>query len=166
MKLKAVPAVAAAGALTVKCVAAAALTVMASLVPVMLAVTRVGGGDGLAAGGLSVALKVPMPLVSGACWPAASAWAVAAGEVDRAGVAGGGVAERVLGGDGEVEAPCPPWPLVGALTVKCVAAAGADGDRCSVPVMELVDGVGGRERLAAGRDQGGAVKVPVPLVKV
>ena len=45
---------------------------------------------------------------------------IAAGEVDRAAVAGGRVAELVQGRDRDAEG-VPPWLLAGALTVKWVA---------------------------------------------
>ena len=49
-----------------------------------------------------VAEKVPVPLVKVVSAGSVAA-PVGAGEVDRAAVAGGGVAVGVLGGDGEVE---------------------------------------------------------------
>ena len=70
----------------------------------------------------SVALKVPTPLVS-VLLRRQTRRAVAAGEVHRAAVAGGGVVELVLRRHREVEAPSPPWRCRGQLTAKCVAAA-------------------------------------------
>ena len=63
VKLIAVPAVALAGALTTKCVAAAALTVIALLVPVRLLAASVAVSVWLPAV-TRVALKVAWPLVS------------------------------------------------------------------------------------------------------
>ena len=64
VKLKAVPAVALLGALTVKCVAAAALTAMVLLVPVMLLVTVSVAVIVWLPAVTSVALNVLVPLVS------------------------------------------------------------------------------------------------------
>ena len=96
----ALPAVALAGALTTKCVAAAALTVTAPLVPVIELVT------------VSVAVIVWLPrrLQRDAERARAAGQrgvgrqdcrGVAAGEVDRAGVARGRVVVGVFGRDGE-----------------------------------------------------------------
>ena len=64
VKLKAAPTVALLGALTLKCVAAAALTAMALLVPVsepiVVSVTLILSLPAV----FNVALKVPVPLVS------------------------------------------------------------------------------------------------------
>ena len=106
VKLTGVPAVAVAGATTTKWVAAAALTVIAPLVPRSEAFT------------VSVAVNVWLPAVfrvapsvkvwtpsspaTRCSWPA-DGRRVAAGEVDRAGVAGGRVAVLVFRGDREGE---------------------------------------------------------------
>ena len=153
------------GALTAKCVAAAALTLMLLLVPVIVLLA------------VSVAVSVWLPAVfergaerAGAVGQRAvggqDGLAVAAGEVDRAGVAGGRVVERVLRRHREVEgaAGCG---AAGALTVKWVAAAALTAMVLLVPVMLAGGRVGGRDGLVAGRDQGGAiVNVWTPLSAV
>ena len=63
VRLNALPAVALAGALTVKWVAAAALTAMLLLVPVMLLVTVSVAVTVWLAAVFKVALKVPAPLL-------------------------------------------------------------------------------------------------------
>ena len=64
----------------------------------------VGGGEGLVAGRARVALKMPTPPVKRAAGRQDDAGGgVAAGELDGAGIGGGGVAELVLGHDGEAE---------------------------------------------------------------
>ena len=77
VKLNAVPAVRSAGALTAKCVAAAALTAIVLLVPVIeLVAVSVAVIVWLPAV-FSVALKVPAPLVSvrsPAAWPCRRCW--------------------------------------------------------------------------------------------
>ena len=89
--VKALPAVALAGALTTKCVAAAALTVTA-LRAGDRAGGRVGGGDVWLPAVFSVTLKVPVPLVKRGVGRQHGR-RVAAGEVDRAGVARGRVVD-------------------------------------------------------------------------
>ena len=64
VKLKAVPAVALLGALTLKCVAAAALTATALLAPVIEMVTVSVAVSAWLPAVLRVALKVPVPFVS------------------------------------------------------------------------------------------------------
>ena len=82
MKLKAVPAVAVVGAVTAKCVAAAALTETLLLVPVTETVTVSVAVRVCVPEVLSVALKVPSPLVSvlsagNTAWPSPLVkWAV------------------------------------------------------------------------------------------
>ena len=64
VRLKALPAVAVAGALIVKCVAVAALTVIVPVVPVMEVVTVSVAVRVWLPAVFKVALKVPAPLVS------------------------------------------------------------------------------------------------------
>ena len=82
------------GAATVKCVAAAALTVMMLLVPVMLVVTVSVVGNGPASrlqGGAEGACADAQRAVGGQ-----RSGGVGAGEADRATVGGGRVVERIL----------------------------------------------------------------------
>jgi hypothetical protein len=64
VKLKAVPAVALEGALTLKCVAVAALTVIVPVVPVMEVVTVSVAVSVWLLAVFNVALKLPVPFVS------------------------------------------------------------------------------------------------------
>jgi hypothetical protein len=64
VKLKAVPAVAVAGALIVKCVALAALTVIVPVVPMMEVVTVSVAVSVWLLAVFKVALKLPVPFVS------------------------------------------------------------------------------------------------------
>ena len=135
MKLKASACGGVVGALTAKCVAAAALTAMALLVPVMMSGLRVGGRDGLAAGGLERdgegADAVGQRGVS-----RQGGLAVAAGEVDGAGVAGGCVVELIESRHGDVESSARGRAARCAMTAKCVAAAALTAMVLLVPVID------------------------------
>ena len=102
MKLKAEPAVAVAGALTAKCVADPALTAIVPLVPVMEACHRIGRGDRLIARRLERRAECPRAVGQRAVGRQRRS-AIAAGEVDRAGVTGRRVVELIQRRHGEAE---------------------------------------------------------------
>ena len=107
--------------------AAAGLTVMPVCVPVIEPVAVSVAVIDWVPAVFSVTLKVCTPCVAGdeGVVGGQDRLAVAAGEVDGAGVAGGGVAEGVLGGDGDVERRCPrSTGRRDAETAKRLAAAG------------------------------------------
>ena len=111
----------------------------------------------------SVALNVPVPLVKRGVGRQ-DRRGVAAGEVDRAGVAGDRVVERVFGRDGEAEGDVREVALA-ALTTSFATAAALTLTAPLLPVIDpLTVSVAVIVWLPAVFSV--AVKVPVPLVKV
>ena len=136
VKLKAVPAVALAGALTAKCVAAAAFTAMVLLVPVIDEVVVSVAVSVWLPAVFKVAVKVPTPLVSvefagSTAWPSLLVkWTVPVYPV-----------AVLLNWSWAVTVKLKATPAValeGALTLKWVAAAALTVMVLLVPVMELL----------------------------
>ena len=106
----------------------------APLVPVICR-DRVGRSDGLAAGRHQRDVERAGAIGQGVVGRQ-DRLRVAAGELDRARVAGRGVVEGVFGGDCEAN-DIRPRPLLAALTTKCVAAAALTLTVPLLPVIEL-----------------------------
>jgi hypothetical protein len=163
VKLNAVAAVALAGALTVKCVAAPAATLTFADVPVIDALTLSVAASVWLPAVLSVALNVPTPLVSvlfagsTACPSVLVKCTVPVYPVTVLFVASSAVTVKLNA--------VPAVALAGALTVKCVAAAALTLTFADVPVIEdVTESVAESVWLPAVLSV--ALKVPTPLVSV
>src|SRR5205085_111567 len=120
-------------ALTTKWVAAAALTAIALLVPVMLGVTVSVAVIVWLPAVFNVALNVPVPFVS-----VESAGSVAAPSVPVKWTVPAYPVERLLNGSSAVTVKLNALPAIvdpGAVTLKCVAAAGRTTNGILVPVI-------------------------------
>ena len=152
-----------AAALTVKWVAAAALTAMAPLVPVMVRGGRVGGRHRLVAGRLQGDAEGTGAAGQRAVGRQAGR-AVAAGEMDRAGIAGRRVVELVLGRHRDADGRARRGAAGGA-DHEVVGRRGADRDALLVPVMVLV-AVSVAVTVWLPAVLSVTLNVPVPLVSV
>src|SRR5205823_1330149 len=114
------------------------------------AVARLGEGDGVGEGVGSV-VEGGVGVVCGERRAGA-----AAGEVDGAGVAGGGVVVRVRGGERTREgSACGPAGRRGYGEARC--RRGGDGDRAARAVDRAGDGVGGGDGAVARLGEGDGV---------
>ena len=130
VKLNAEPAVADAGALTVKCVAAAGLTLMLFDVPVIDDATVSVAVIVCEPAVLSVALKVPTPLLSVELTGSVAAPSV---EVNYLGTVLPNASSAVTV---KLKA-LPAVALAGALSAKCVAAPALTAMGLDVPAMPV-----------------------------
>jgi hypothetical protein len=164
VKVMAVPAVAVPGALTTRCEAAAALTVMVPLTPAMLLVAVSAADSVCAPAVVKVAVNVPTPdssvLLAGNAveLPVSVLVNFTVPVYPEATLLNWSSALTVN------PKPAPAVALLGALTIRCVAAAGLTAT-VAVPVMPLVT-VSVAVNVCVPDVLSVAVNVPTPDVKV
>src|SRR5205807_1008221 len=123
---------------------------------------RIGGGEGLVAGGLEGGRKGTAAAAERAVGRQ-RCLTVGAAEVERAAVAGGGVVEGIVGRDGKEEAAARRG-AAGGNDAEVGGTGGADGDAAGGAGDGTGISVGGGDGLATGGDQGDAIAEGVHAV--